>query len=282
MIAITAANGNIGRHLTQMLVAVGAPARLLVRGQDIANAATAGGVLQVVAADLDRPDTLDAALAGVTHLFLVSPGPDTPAQDAAAIAAAQRAGVRHIVLLSSLGVELGGVGGGRAHAPGEGLLTASTMDWTILRPNEFMTNTRGWLPEITARGTISTPSGAGKVGYIDPADIAAVAFAALTASGHTGKIYRLTGPETLTTAEVAARIGAVIGKTVRHVDVSDAVFRANAHDAHMPEAMIELLSEYYGAVKEGRMAVLTPDVSQVTGRRPGTFADWARAAIAPA
>ncbi len=265
-----------------MLAAAGAPARLLVRAQETVTAASAGSTQQVVAADLDRPDTLDAALAGVTGLFLLSPGPDTPAQDAAAIAAAGRAGVRHIVLLSSLGVDLGGVGGGRAHAPGEGLLTASGLDWTILRPNEFMTNTRGWLPEITARGTISVPSGAGKVGYIDPADIAAVAFAALTESGHGGKVYRLTGPETLSAAEVAARRGSALGKEVRYVDVSDAVFRTNARDAHMPESMINLLSEYYGAVKEGRMAVLAPDVEQVTGRRPTSFADWARATIAAA
>ncbi len=281
MIAITAARGNIGRHLAQMLAAAGAPARLLVRDQDTASAATGGGIQEVVAADLDHPGTLDAALVGVTQLFLVSPGPDTPAQDAAAIAAAERAGVRHIVLLSSLGVELGGVGGGRAHAPGEATLTASSMDWTILRPNEFMTNTRGWLPEIAARGTISVPTGRGTVGYIDPADIAAIAFAALTASGQAGRIYRLTGPETLSTTEVATRIGAALGKEVQHVDVPDATFRANAHDAHMPEAMIALLSEYYGAVKEGRMAVLTPDVEQVTGRRPNAFADWVRATITP-
>ena len=282
MIAITAANGNIGRHLAQTLTTAGIPARLLVRDQDTANTTTAGGASQVVTADLDRPATLDAALTGVTQLFLVSPGPDTPAQDAAVITAAQRAAVRHIVLLSSLGVELGGVGGGRAHAPGEGLLTASGMDWTILRPNEFMTNTRGWLPEIAARGTISVPTGRGAVGYINPADIAAVAFAALTSPGHAGQIYRLTGPETLSTAEVATRLGVTLGEEIRHVDVPDSVFRTNAHDAHMPDAMIDLLSEYYAAVKGGRMAVLTPDVEQVTGRRPGAFADWARATLTPA
>ena len=50
----------------------------------------------------------------------------------------------------------------------------------------------------------------------------------------------------------------------------------------MPESMIDLLSEYYAAVKDGRMAVLTPDVEQIAGRRPRAFADWARATITPA
>lgn len=280
MIAITGAGGNIGRHLARMLVEAGVPARLLVR--ELPAGASGDGTHDLVTMDLDRPETLDAALAGITHLFLVSPGPNTPAQDAAAIAAAQRAGVRRIVLLSSLGVELGGIGGGRPHAPGEESLRNTGIDWTILRPSEFMTNTLGLLPEIRARGTMSVPSGGGKVGYIDPADIAAVAFAALTTAGHSGTIYRLTGPETLSAAEVAARIGAAIGKTVRHADVSDADFRTGAQAAHLPGALIETLSEYYAAVKEGRMDLLTPDVERVTGRRPGAFAEWARAAIAPA
>ncbi|GAC1533458.1 MAG: SDR family oxidoreductase [Herpetosiphon sp.] len=280
MIAITGANGNIGRHLTQALGTAGIPARLLMRQQS--RTATSDGRLEVAVADLDRPETLDMALAGITQLFLVSPGPNTPAQDAGAIAAAQRAGVHHIVLLSSLGVELGGIGGGKAHAPGEDILARSGLDWTILRPSEFMTNTLGWLPEVTARGTISAPTGNGRVGFIDPADIAAVAFAALTVSGHVGKTYRLTGPETLSTADVATRFGAMIGRSVQHIDVSDSDFRTSAHAAHMPEMMIDILGEYYGGVKEGRMDILTSDVEQIVGRRPDTFADWARTNIASA
>lgn len=279
MIAVTAASGNVGRPLTRMLAEAGKSARLLVRDQEAAD--KLGSAVDVVPADLDSPASLDAALAGVTSLFLLSPGPNTPAQDATAIAAAQRKGVKHIVLLSSLGVELGGIGGGRAHAPGEELLKASGLDWTILRPSEFMTNTRIWLPEIMARGTVSVPSGAGVVGYIDPADIAAVAFVTLTTSGHVGQTYRLTGPETLSVAEAATRVGMVVGKAVRYVDVSDAEFREAALAAHLPEMMIETLSEYYVGVKEGRMNVLTTDVDRVVGHHPGTFADWARANLAP-
>ena len=80
----------------------------------------------------------------------------------------------------------------------------------------------------------------------------------------------------------AARIGAALGKDVRHVDVPDDTFRAHAQSAHMPQPPIDLLSEYYGAVKEGRMAIVTADVAQVTGQRPRAFLDWARATFATA
>jgi uncharacterized protein YbjT (DUF2867 family) len=155
----------------------------------------------------------------------------------------------------------------------------SGIDWTILRPSEFMTNTLWWLTEIEARGTISVPSGQGRVSFIDPADIAAVAFAALTSPGHAGKVYHVTGPEALSTADVATQFGRLVGRRLTHVDISDGDFRAGARQANMPEPLIQLLSEYYGVLKEGRMEVLTRDVEQVTGRHPTAFVDWALATL---
>lgn len=218
----------------------------------------------------------------MSRLFLLSPGPDTPAQDGAAIAVAVRAGVEQVVLLSSLGVEAGGIGGGTAHAPGEQALTGSGLDFTILRPSEFMTNTLRWLSEITARATVSVPTGHGRVGFVDPADIAAVAFAALTEPGHTGRTYRLTGPELLSTADAAARIGDVLATPVEHHDVTDTQFRASAAQALLPEPLIETLSQYYRGVAAGWMELLSAEIEQVAGKPPTTFANWARAAIRPA
>ncbi|HEY0814686.1 MAG TPA: NAD(P)H-binding protein [Pseudonocardia sp.] len=277
MIAITAAGGNVGRPLTRLLLDAGVAARLLVR--DAARDDAGRGLLEAVTADLDDPEHMTSALTGVSRLFLLSPGPDTPRQDAIAITAARAAGVEQVVLLSSLGVEVGGVGGGRAHEPGEQALATSGLPATVLRPSEFMTNTLRWLPEITANSTVSVPSGGGAVGFVDPADIAAVAFAALTTGDHDGRTYRLTGPATLTVADAAAQIGAALGKAVEHRDVTDAEFRDGAERAHLPAAMIETLSEYYAAVKQDRMAILSSDVETVTGQPATPFADWAATAL---
>lgn len=277
MIAITAATGNVGRQLAGMLAAAGTPARLFVR--DLGTVDTYGGKHEPVMVDLDHGETLDPALTGVGHLFLLSPGPDTPAQDATAIAAAARAGVQHVVLLSSLGIEAGGIGGGRPHAPGEDVLKKSGLDWTILRPSEYMTNTLAWLPEITARGTISVPSGHGKVALIAPADIAAVAFTTLTQPGHTGHTYRLTGPESLTTADLAERLSAVLGKPVRHIDNTVQQFRQAGQQMGIPTPVLNTLAEYYPALAEGRMDILAPDVEDVTGRPATPYLDWARTAF---
>ena len=278
MIAITGATGNIGRHLTALLTQAGAEARLLVR--DLPPSGAGSARMEAVRIDLDHSETLDAALTGVHQLFLLSPGPDTPAQDAAAISAAQRAGVSHIVLLSSLGIEAGGIGGGRPHAPGEQVLKASGLDWTILRPSEYMTNTRGWLAEAKAHGAISVPSGSGKVGLIDPADIAAAAFAALTGSGHAGKTYRLTGPESLSVADVARRIGEVIGAPVIHRDITVEEFRRQGAATGMPPLLIDIFAEYYVGVAQGAMDILSGDVAQVVGRPATAYLDWLRGDVA--
>lgn len=280
-IALTAATGNVGRHLAALLLDAGVPARLLVR--DTSDTARTGDLVDTRAVDLDNAASLDSALAGVTRLFLLSPGPDVPAQDAGAIAAARRSGVDHVVLLSSLGIEAGGIGGGRPHAPGEQVLRESGLSHTILRPSEFMTNTLGWLTEINARGTISVPTGTGRVALIDPADIAAVAYAALTGTGHAGRTYRLTGPESLSTADIAERISRVLRKPVTHRNVTVDEFREAGRDNGMPPMMLDTLAEYYPALAAGAMDITTTDVEEVTGRPATTYVDWfAASAAAPA
>lgn len=275
MIVVTAPTGNIGRPLLRALAEAGAAVRALARHPDRVD--TCGGRVEVVTADLDAPDTLDAALAGAERMFLLSPGPDVPAQDAAGIDAAVRAGVRHLVMVSSLGVDFDGVAGGRPHMPGEARLRESGLDWTLLRPSEFMSNAFNWRPAIEAAGALMLPTGSGRVGFIAPEDIAAVAAAVLTGDGHEGKIYRLTGPAALSSAEVAAALGAALGREVRHLDVPDAAFRDGAAGAGLPAPLIDMLSEYYAAMKAGRVELVTAEVEAITGRPPRSFADWARA-----
>ena len=54
--------------------------------------------------DFEQPDTLDAAMAGCDHVFLLSPpSPHQPEQERNAIDAAKRVGVGHVVALSVLG-----------------------------------------------------------------------------------------------------------------------------------------------------------------------------------
>ena len=77
-----------------------------------------------------------------------------------------------------------GVGSGPMHAPGEQLLRASKLRWTILRPAEFMSNALRWVDTIRTRDAAFEPTGDGRTAVIDPVDIAAVAARVLTTDGH--------------------------------------------------------------------------------------------------
>ncbi|WP_256717503.1 SDR family oxidoreductase [Paenibacillus odorifer] len=82
--------------------------------------------------------------------------------------------------------------------PIETVIQNSGMEWTILRPSEFMKNALYfWAESIQKEGIVRTgfPDALGV--RIHEADIAAVAVKALTEEGHHGKINALTGPQSL-------------------------------------------------------------------------------------
>ncbi len=275
LILVTGATGNIGRPLLEELVDIEAAIRILVR-----NPSRLGerfDHLDIVAGDLDEPATLAAAMEGVSRVFLLAPGPDVPAQDAAVIAAAVRAGVEHVVMVSSLGAELGGIAGGGPHLPGEALLRESGLAWTVLHPSEFMPNTIWWRDTILSAGSILVPTGTGRIGFVDPADIAAVAAHVLTTAGHDGQTYRITGPQALSTADVASVLGEVLDRPVRHVDVPEDGFRAGMEQAGLPPFLIDMQVEYCAAVRAGTVDIVSPDVPHLLGRPANDYRSWAKA-----
>src|SRR5688572_8932238 len=137
MILVTGATGKVGGQALRRLVEKGLGVRAFVR--DPAKIEALGLGVEAVAGDLDKPDTIPPAMAGVDQVLVVAGGWDIPAEDANVIAAAEAAGVGQLVLLSSLGVEAG-VGSGPFHAPGEETLRSTGLSWTILRPGFYMAN----------------------------------------------------------------------------------------------------------------------------------------------
>ena len=153
MILVTGATGNIGRELTRELDAKGATLRLLVR--DPARAARLPERAERVVGDLGDPATLAPAFDGVDQLFLLTQGIGTHYT-----AAAEAAGVHHIVHLSSFHVTFDPIPAmGRWHHEREKIIRASGMAATFLRPGGFMTNALDWLPTIREGGAEGAFSG---------------------------------------------------------------------------------------------------------------------------
>ena len=221
MILVTGATGLNGKELLRLLSARGVGVRALVRNPARAESIAALPHVEIVQGDMARPETLVAALRGVDRAMLISSSdPMMLEVQSNFIEAAKKAGVQHVVKLSGIMPELNSAFRfARMHGEIEQRLEASGMAFTHLRAGEFMPAYFRQVPNIAAKGAMFLPMEDARIASIDVGDIAEIAASVLTGSGHEGRIYPLTGPQALTMTEVAAKLSAATGKTVRYVNV---------------------------------------------------------------
>ena len=91
-----------------------------------------------------------------------------------------------------------------------------------------------------------------------------------------GELYELTGPRSLTFAEVAAEIAEATGRDIRYVPVSLEEHAAEAAAHGVPAEIIELLTYLFSEVVDGRNANTTDGVRRALGREPRDFGDFAQ------
>ncbi|MET9255139.1 NAD(P)H-binding protein [Streptomyces sp. NPDC003717] len=136
MILVTGSTGHIGRELVGQCAEAGRPVRALVRK---ASGSALPESVAAVVGDLDRPESLRPALTGVRGVFLLPGYADMPG----VLAESERAGVEHVVLLSSIAAADGVLENAisRMMIESERAVRESGVPWTILRPSGFMSNT---------------------------------------------------------------------------------------------------------------------------------------------
>lgn len=268
-IVVSGATGNVGAELVHALLDLGHPVRALTR--DAASPSWPAAV-ETAIGDLDRPDTLRAALDGAQAVFLLSGYRDMPEL----LAAVRTAGAGRVALLS-----------GRSAASGdttnaitaymmrsEAAVRESGVPWTILRPTAFMSNALRWLPQLRESDVVREPFAGVPVAVIDPQDIAEVAAIVLTTDGHEDRVHELSGPESLRPADRLRTLAGVLGRDLRLDPIPDAEVRTFMSD--VPTPYVEAFLDFYvdGALDES--PVLSA-VDEILGRRPRTFAQWATA-----
>jgi uncharacterized protein YbjT (DUF2867 family) len=271
---VTGATGEVGSRVVELLLERGERPRVFVRDVQRARARF-GERVDIAAGDLGDGGSLLSALAGIDALFLVNSGPEIPGRDELAAEAAKAAGVRHLVKLSSMDAQQN-VGTGVWHAQGEAAIRASGITFTFVQPTGFMANALFWAASIKAGGVVRSATGDGKIPFIHTDDIAGVATEALTSREYDGQSLPITGPEALSYAEMAGKLGAVIGKPVRFEAIGEDVVRQRMSADGDSEEMIVAHLSIYRAIREGQLADVTANVERVLGRKPITFDRWAQ------
>jgi uncharacterized protein YbjT (DUF2867 family) len=270
MILVTGATGNAGGATLRALVEAGADVRAVVRDPD--RAELPAGV-QAIGGDLNRADSLRDAIAGIEAAFLLS-GYGGIEQ---ALPEMRRAGLKRVVLLSSSAAPGGDLDNAvaRYHILSERAVRESGLAWTFLQPNSFMSNTMRWTPQLRHGDTVRLAFPDVPVAVIDPADLGAVAVAALTTDALEGQALRLSGPESLRPVDQVAVVAEVLGRQLRFEGLSNEEARAEMSD-NMPPDYVDAFMSFFadGTVNESEVL---PTVEQVTGRAPGRFEGWVRA-----
>jgi uncharacterized protein YbjT (DUF2867 family) len=257
-ILVTGATGNIGRRVVDHLIDLGAnDIRALTKNPAKAN--LPDGVTAVTGY-LGDPASLPAALDGVDRLYL-APLPSTLD---ATLELVKRANVDYVVALS-------GAAHWQEHADA---IAASGLVNTQLGPGEFLENFTIWSEQIKATRTVREPYPSVVEAPISMDDIARVVAVLLAKpdEAHYGRMYPITGPQSLTRAQVAEQIGAAIGVTVAFEQCGRAEAEAALAPVMGPNASwyLDTLEAAVGDPQEANQLV-----EELTGTPATTVAQWA-------
>lgn len=287
-IIISGASGDLGRRVTDLLVNADADVdlTLVTRRPENHGHRQAQG-LRVCRGDYQEPESLDAAYSGGDILFLIS-GLNLGrriSEHRNAIAAAQRAGIRHIVYTSVGGVQPNNPAlSAHDHFQTELDLRDSGLTYTILRNSLYSEIVSNILVAPAAEtGVMEQATGDGYLAPVAKADVArCAATCLLEAERHAGAVYEITGTELLNFHDIALIGSQVHGVAIKYVAVSaeerlaffDSIGIPRTYDPNMPPspdghlwASDELVSAEV-AMAQGYQALLSHHVEHITGQQP--------------
>jgi uncharacterized protein YbjT (DUF2867 family) len=268
-ILVTGARGNVGRRVLQRLYAAGHSLR--ASGRNPSELDVPEGV-ETVKLDLNDPGTFDAALAGISKVLLYA----EPEGINAFLDTADKAGIEHIVLLSSDTLYLDDVENdplAHHHKIVEDALIASGLSYTILRPGAFCTNAFLWSFALKAGPKVDQVFAESQVAPIHEDDIADVAVVALTEKTLGNEIVHLTGPESLTFRQELEIIGEALGRDIVVNDLTREQGHAAMSPFVEPDILRSLLNQWEAGV--GVPAVTSATAERITGKPARTFREWA-------
>lgn len=176
--------------------------------------------------------------------------------------------------MSSLDVEHG-LAIGAWHEKSEAAIRNMGIPFTFVRPTGFMSNLLAWAHSIRTESVVRSSTADGRRPFIHPEDIASVCLAALLNDEYTGETLPITGPESLTFAEVTAIISEAIGRPLSYQVISDEQARERYSRISGSQEETEAHVALWRAIREGRLAATTDRVERILGRKPIALRQWA-------
>ncbi|MFB9325584.1 SDR family oxidoreductase [Paenibacillus aurantiacus] len=278
---VTGATGKLGSKVVEALLKKVPASELAVsvRNPEKAAALKAQGI-DVRQGDFDRPETLDAAFAGVDRLLIISADGDNETrirQHTDAVAAAKRANVGFIAYTSATNARESSLFLAEVHRVTEEAIISTGIPYAFLRNNWYLENEIGSIQAALAGQPWLTSAGNGKAGWALRQEYAEAAAAVLAGEGHENAVYELGGP-LRTQEELASAVGAVIGRDIPVHQVDDIEYASIMAGAGVPDFVVPILVSIQKSIRDGALEVGSDDLEKLLGR-PLTPLDQALAAL---
>lgn len=275
MILITASTGHLGQLVIDELLRRTAPSSIVATGrrpEALAPMAELGVVVREL--DYDRPETVRAAMDGVTQVLLISGseiGRRVP-QHRAVVDAAVAARVEHIAYTSVLRADTSSLPVAPEHAATEALLDAAPLLTTKLRHTWYIENYTEQLGPALDNGAFVGAAGSGRIAAASRADLAAADVAVLLDASLRGGTYELAGPA-FTMTELASTVSAFVRRDLPYVDVPPAEYAALLTGAGVPEPIAQFLAAADASIAQGELDHPSDTLEKLVGRPLTTLAD---------
>lgn len=280
-ILVSGAAGQSGTLILRALAARQQPVRALVRDTAKAKDLAALTGISLYYGDMLAKDSLKAALDGVERALLLSSANDRMVETQCIfIDACKEAGVTHVIKFSGEEAQQGydpqRFRFTREHEQIEDYLERSGLQWTHLRPSQFM---QVYLREAAAIGRsheLRLPLESIRMAPVDLRDVAGVAAALLAEGGHTGSSLRLTGPEALSMSDIAGILSRVTGNAIRYVPISWGERKTSLSAAGLPDYFLDALEAQTAERVRNPEAIVDTSTHQLFGIKPTAFSQFAQ------
>lgn len=265
-IAITGANGQLGRIAIAHLKTLTAPAGIIALARDPASVADLGVTAR--AFDYTRPDTLAPALEGVQTLALISSSDfnDRVGQHRNVIGAAQAAGVTRILYTSILKADRSPLFIAQDHRATEALIAASGLAATILRNGWYTENWTATLGGALAAGALIGAAGDARFTPATRRDYAQALAIAAADTIHAGQTYELGGDEGFTLRDLAAEVSRRTGRDLPYNNLPGDVYQGILESFGLPAGFAQLLVDVDLKAHEGWLEDDSKTLSHLLGR----------------
>ncbi len=280
-LGITGAGGQLGGLLTNYALknAAASDVVLITRNPD----KLAANKAEARAGDFNDPAGLAEAFKGIDKLVMIPTGDLTPGvrtkQQGDAIAAAVKAGVKHIIYISTVSPRPSDNVLFDSHFRTEQNLIASGAKWTILRMGVYTDSLMGGVQGAVASGAYAAIEGA-PAAYCTRDDIAAAAAGILTSEGHEGITYHATGPASIDQAAVAAAVAKAAGKEIKLTPITEDDQRKTLASMGLPPALVDGIVGFGRGLRSGAFDLVTHDVERLSGRPATSVEEFLKKALA--